>query len=102
MSDVEVRPMLSGIVQGTLLHDWQEYAPGSRFTTSDAALFDELRRLGALKLENELPEAAAQALSDQQAELDRLRAEVARLTAARDAAADAEPSSKPAKASKQQ
>ncbi len=79
MGDVEVRAPYVGIVQGTLLHDFEEYPHGARFQTTDPKLFAELRRLGALKLENELPEAAAQTITDQQAELANLRAQVAAL-----------------------
>lgn len=77
----------SGIAQGSIQHDLVEYAPGSTFETDDEALWNELRRVNAVKLPGEIAlseEQAAAALNaaqQQAAELEMARNRIAELEA---------------------
>ncbi len=79
--DVQKVPLMKGIVQGHLEHDFTAYEHGSEFVTTDEKLFNDLRKLGALKLPHELAETAAAVMSDQAAEIELLRKQVAELEA---------------------
>ena len=75
-------PLLRGIVRGTLLHDDREYANGSEFATADEKLFNELRRVGALKTAADMAPAAATVIEQQSSEIAALRAQIEELTKA--------------------
>ena len=93
------------IVQGTLQHDGKSYPPGSEFSSDNAALIAELRRLGALALPAETMsadeiaarEAALQAQNAElAAELEALKSQVADKSGPDESGA--EPASAPADA----
>lgn len=74
--------MYTGIVQGRLEHDWNVYTHGQTFTTHDKALFDQLRGLHALKLPEEDAKTAEALIDQKNAEIERLKQQVADMTAA--------------------
>lgn len=78
--------------------DGQEFAPGSEFRHSDAAIIAELRKAGAIVLREELarPDEIAQRLAELESENGALRAELERL---RQAGVTAEVAAVAAKAS---
>lgn len=85
--ELRPRPVYTGIVQGTLLHgetlaDNREYQHGETFTTHDKALFDQLRGLHALKLPEEDAKTAEALIDAKNAEIERLKQQVADMTAA--------------------
>lgn len=79
---VEIRPVFTGVVQGTLLHDWQEYRHGQMFTTHDETLFNELMKNGALKSPTADAQAAETLLAQKNQELDALKQRIKELEAA--------------------